>query len=97
MKQLCGCLTIKLPPTPAACDLVAVELTFEEAIRLTSEPIAVFDHNAVLSLANVAFRDAARPVVSFLAPGTPWPVLLALVTVSPGAALAATLQDGLGL
>ena len=77
MKQLCGCLTIKLPPTAASCDLVAVELTFEEAIRLTSEPIAVFDHNAVLSLANVAFRDAARPVVSFLAPGTPWPVLLA--------------------
>lgn len=52
-------------------------LGFEEALALTSEPLAVFDANADLVLANPAFCDAMRPIAGFLTEGTPWSVVLA--------------------
>ncbi len=51
-------------------------LTFEEALELTSEPMAVFDENAVLRISNAAFREALRPLAGFLVNGTPWTVFL---------------------
>lgn len=51
-------------------------LTFEEAIGLTSEPLAVFDAGADLRLVNAAFSEALRPLEGFLNPGTPWAVVL---------------------
>ncbi len=51
-------------------------LTFEEAIGLTSEPLAVFDSSANLRLANGAFAEALRPLDGYLETGTPWAVIL---------------------
>lgn len=51
-------------------------LSFEEALSLTSEPLAVFDAEANLRFVNPAFRDAMRQLEGFLTPGTPWPVVL---------------------
>ena len=51
-------------------------LTFEEALSLTSEPLAVFDAEANLRIVNPAFREALRQLEGFLSPGTPWPVVL---------------------
>lgn len=50
--------------------------TFEEAISLTSEPLAVFDPAANLLLANAAFQESARSLEGFLSAGTPWSVFL---------------------
>ena len=55
---------------------MAGELTFEEAISLTSEPLAVFDADANLRVVNPAFHNAMRPLESFLIGGTPWQVVL---------------------
>lgn len=51
-------------------------LTFEEAIGLTSEPIAVFDASADLRMVNAALSTALRPLDGFLMPGTPWGLIL---------------------
>ena len=58
-------------------DAVSGTLSFEEAIALTSEPLAIFDAEADLRAVNLAFRAAFRPVENYLVPGTPWPVVLA--------------------
>ena len=55
---------------------MAAGLTFEEAVSLTSEPLAVFDADANLRLANPAFRDAVRSLEGFLSAGTPWSLFL---------------------
>ncbi len=51
-------------------------LTFEEALSLTSEPLAVFDSDANLRLVNPAFRNALRQFEGVLSPSTPWSVIL---------------------
>ncbi len=51
-------------------------MTFEEAIGLTSEPLAVFDARAKLRTVNAACRAALRPLAGFLEPGTPWTMIL---------------------
>lgn len=65
------------PSKAAGHEPVSGALTFEEAIGLTSEPLAVFDADAHLRVVNPAFRTAMRPIENYLETGTPWPVVLA--------------------
>ncbi|MBF9033224.1 hybrid sensor histidine kinase/response regulator [Rhodobacterales bacterium HKCCE2091] len=55
---------------------MAATPTFEEAIGLTAEPIAVFDGDARLHLANPAFETAMRPIGGYLSRGTAWAMIL---------------------
>ncbi|MEP5760286.1 MAG: PAS-domain containing protein, partial [Litoreibacter sp.] len=50
--------------------------SLEEALMLTSEPLAVFDAEANLRAANTAFAQAIRLSDSVLATGTPWSVVM---------------------
>lgn len=51
-------------------------LSFEEALSLTCEPLALFNPDANLLYANPAFHEALRHIEGFLANGTPWSVVL---------------------
>ncbi|MCG6882785.1 MAG: PAS-domain containing protein [Silicimonas sp.] len=57
-------------------DHMPESLSFEEAVSLTSEPLAIFDAEANLRMANPAFHSAARQLEAFLRPGMPWSVFL---------------------
>lgn len=51
-------------------------MTFEEALSLTSEPLALFDADANLRFANPSFRRAMHQIEGFLTKDTPWSVVL---------------------
>ena len=53
-----------------------MSLSFEDALHLTSEPIAVFDAEARLSASNRALRTGLKQMEAILLPGTPWPLIL---------------------